>query len=107
MNKNSKITIGIPVFNNESKSLILPLLSAGFLWQLSLLTHKMLELNEQTKLMIFAILPSLIINLIGNKIFLPYYGGIATAYTAFFSALIYFFITSIHCVFSIYRVKAS
>ena len=65
----------------------------------------MLELNEQTKLMIFAILPSLIINLIGNQLFLPQFGGIATAYTAFVSALVYFIITSAHCIYSITKIK--
>lgn len=95
----------IPAFSIKSKMLILPLLSAGFLWQLSLLTHKMLELKEQTKLMIVAIIPSLIINLIGNNLFLPMLGGIATAYTAFFSALVYFIITSIHCAYSINKIR--
>lgn len=97
----------IPEFSIKSKLLILPLFSAGFLWQLSLLTHKMLELKEQTTLMTIAIIPSLIINIIGNTYFLPTWGGIATAYSAFFSALIYFIITSIHCIFSVNRIKSS
>jgi len=97
----------IPAFSVKSKMLILPLLSAGFLWQLSLITHKMIELKEQTKLMIIAILPSLIINLVGNTIFLPTLGGIATAYTSLFSALSYFIITSIHCAYSINKIKIS
>ena len=97
----------IPAFNIKSKMLILPLFAAGFLWQLSLLTHKMLELKEQSKLMIVAIFPSLIINIIGNNYFLPNFGGIATAYTAFFSALVYFIITSAHCIYSINKINTS
>ena len=97
----------IPGFSIKSKILILPLLSAGFLWQLSLLTHKMLELKEQTTLMIIAIIPSLAINIIGNTYFLPILGGIATAYSAFFSSLAYFIITGLHCIYSIRRIKES
>ena len=59
----------------------------------------MMELKEQTMFMVIAIIPSLIINIIGNTYFLPTWGGIATAYSAFFSALIYFIITSIFSIF--------
>tara|TARA_Y100000590_G_scaffold449138_1_gene586792 strand:+ start:2289 stop:3554 length:1266 start_codon:yes stop_codon:yes gene_type:complete len=95
------LQIFIPQFDNNYKILIMPLLSAGFLWQLSLLTHKMLELKEQTFLMVFAIMPSLIINLVGNIYFLPIFGILTTAYTAFFSALIYCVITMIYSIYSI------
>ena len=97
----------IPDLNNHSQNLILPLFSAGFLWQLSLLTHKMLELKEQTILMTIAILPSLIINIIGNSYFLPTMGGVATAYTALFSALTYCIITSLHFIYSMNKINLS
>ena len=97
------LNTAVPEFDVQSKKLILPLLSAGFLWQLSFLTHKMLELKEQTILMIVAIGPSLIINIIGNNHFLPVYGEIATAYSSFFSALSYCIITGIH--FMYYAIK--
>ena len=96
----------IPQLNIESKLLIVPLLCSGLLWQLSLLTHKMLELKEKTKFMIIAIIPSLIINIFGNSYFLPKLGVIATAYTAFFSALIYCMLTSIYSIYSINKLKA-
>ena len=95
----------IPQFNIEYKALIFPLLSAGFLWQLSLLIHKMLELHEQTILMIIAILPSLIINFIGNIYFLPKLGYIATAYTAVFSALIYCIITGSYFIYYLININ--
>jgi len=95
----------IPQFKNQYKTLLLPLLCAGFLWQLSFLTHKMLELNEKTYIMFFAILPSLIINLIGNIFFLPKFGGFATAYTAFLSALSYCLITGFYFIFSMKKIK--
>ena len=83
----------------------MPLFLAGLLWQLSFLTHKMLELKEQTIKMIIAIVPSLIINIVGNTYFLPNLGAIATAYSAFYSALIYFVITGLHFIYSINRIK--
>tara|TARA_B100001123_G_C15320574_1_gene1027736 strand:+ start:1070 stop:2335 length:1266 start_codon:yes stop_codon:yes gene_type:complete len=95
----------IPEVMFQSKRLILPLFFSGFFWQLSFLTHKMLELNEQTKSMIIAIIPSLIINIIGNIYFLPKIGVLATAYTAFFSALIYCIITSIYSIYLINKMK--
>ena len=90
------IYLALPQLQNESKSLILPLLFAGFIWQLSFLTHKMLELKERTSLMILAIIPSIIINIVGNSFFIPKIGIIATAYTALFSALAYCAITSLY-----------
>jgi antibiotic biosynthesis monooxygenase (ABM) superfamily enzyme len=65
----------------------------------------MLELKEQTILMIIMILPSLLINVIGNSYFLPTLGGIATAYTALFSALVYCILTSLHFIYSIKKNK--
>ncbi len=97
----------IPEFDIQSKLLIIPLLSAGFLWQISFLTHKMMELREQTMLMTIAIFPSLVINIIGNSLYLPKFGQIATAYTAFFSALVYCFITGIHFVYTINKIRIS
>ena len=65
----------------------------------------MMELKEQTMFMVIAIIPSLIINLIGNNYFLPKFGGIATAYTAFFSSLAYFTITGVHFLYTINKIK--
>ena len=95
----------IPQFSINSKSLLFPLLFSGFFWQLSFITHKMLELKENTFLMILFIFPSLLINLIGNIIFLPQIGELATAYSAFLSAFVYCIITTIYSIFSIIRIK--
>ena len=95
----------IPNLSNEYYPLIFPLLITGFLWQLSFLTHKMLELKEKTFLMIIAIIPSLIINIIGNIIFLPTVGVIATAYSALLSALCYCLITAFYSIYSIYSIN--
>ena len=93
----------IPQFSIQYKNLTMPILCAGFLWQISLLTHKLMELNNKTIYMVIAILPSIIINVIGNIFFMPKIGIEATAYTAFLSALVYCVITSIF--FIIYNNK--
>ena len=105
---NDHIFIGIqkaiPQISHQSKILIMPLFCAGFLWQLSFLTHKMLELKEQTIFMVISFVPSLIINIIGNSLLLPKLGAIATAYTSFFSALVYCSITGIHFIYSLNKI---
>ena len=95
----------IPELKTHNQQLLLPLLSAGFLWQLSFLTHKMLELKEKTTIMLLAILPSLIVNIIGNSFFLPKFGQLATANTAFVSALIYCTITFIYSIHNMSQIK--
>jgi len=61
----------------------------GFIWQFALLIHKPLELLKKTHLMLFAIILSLIVNLVGNILFLPKLGLIATAYTYVASGIVY------------------
>ena len=73
----------------------------GFLWQLSLLTHKLIELKEKSKLMAIMILISLIMSIISNYLFIPIYGIIATAYSSMFSALFYCLLTSIYSIQSL------
>ncbi|MBC8345246.1 MAG: oligosaccharide flippase family protein [Candidatus Marinimicrobia bacterium] len=97
----SMVQWAIPGLSSQFKDIILPLLLTGFLWQLSFFTHKMLELKEQTVRMVFFLFPSLLINLIGNIVFLPKYGVVATAYTALVSALIYCLITGCYTIAAI------
>jgi O-antigen/teichoic acid export membrane protein len=92
----SVIQMAIPEMDNQYAPLIKPLLLTGFLWQLSFITHKMIELKEQTSRMVIFLIPSLIVNLVGNSLFLPQYGLVATAYTALSSALLYCIITGIY-----------
>ncbi len=86
----------IPELPPSSKDLIAPLIFTGIFWQLSFLTHKMIELNEKTYIMIVFILASVIINLVGNIYFLPLNGIVATAYTSLFSSLSYCILTSLY-----------
>jgi len=99
------LTMAIPQINSQYKSLLLPLLSAGFLWQFSFLTHKMLELKEKTNIMVVFLLISLFINMVGNSMYIPHFGVQATANTAFVSALVYCILTGIYSIIAFGKLK--
>jgi O-antigen/teichoic acid export membrane protein len=99
------LNILIPEFKIENKQIILPLISAGFLWQLSFLTHKIMELNEKTNLMVLFISISLLINIFGNIYFIPLYGIISTSFVSFISAFIYCLLTGSYSIYSIINSK--
>jgi O-antigen/teichoic acid export membrane protein len=84
-----------PDLNVSFSFLLMPILVGGFLWQFALLCHKPLEMDQRTTLMVVLMLSALCVNLIGNIIYLPQYGIIATAYTYIASAGIYI-------IFSVY-----
>jgi len=83
------IQIMIPGIDSSMKEIIIPIFIGGFLWQLALVLHKPLEIEERTLIMVVCIMFSLVANLIGNIFFLPKFGILATAYTMIFSASIY------------------
>ena len=83
------IQIMIPELDNSMKEIMIPIFVGGFLWQLAILVHKPLEIEEKTLTMVVCIMFSVVTNLIGNIYFLPNYGIIATAYTMIISAIIY------------------
>ena len=88
--------------NPQYFHLLIPLLIGGFIWQFALLIHKPIELNKSTHLMLISIAFALIVNLVGNIIFLPKYGLIATAYTFILSGTVYI-ISSIFLSISFYK----
>ena len=71
-------------FIEETGSILVPMIITGIIWQLSFISHKLIELDEKTYLMIFFISISVLVNIIGNSLFLPRYGIVASAYVAFF-----------------------
>ena len=79
----------IPQLDNSMKKIMIPIFLGGFLWQLALVLHKPLEIEERTLTMVGCIMVSLVINIIGNLFFLPIFGIIATAYTMIISAFTY------------------
>jgi len=66
----------------SSSSLVLPLAIGGFLWQISYLVHKPLELMCLTKRMLAAMIVALAVSVAGNYLFIPVYGYTAAAYVA-------------------------
>ena len=84
-----------PGLNIEMSGVVLPIFIGGFLWQWSLLIHKPLELMEKTNKMLIFMLVAVSINIMGNVIFIPKIGVIATAYTLIASALVYNLLTII------------
>ena len=85
----SLLMVALPELNISYSYLLMPILIGGFLWQFALLCHKPLEMDQRTKLMVVLMLAALCVNLIGNIVYLPHYGIIATAYTYMASAGIY------------------
>ena len=83
------IMLILPGLDLSYSFLLFPILVGGFLWQFALLCHKPLEMDQRTGLMVLLMLGALIINLLGNIIYLPRYGIIATAYTYIASASVY------------------
>ena len=97
------IKLILPGLPPSSINLILPLFLTGALWQLALLLHKTIELNEKTHLMIYFIIVSLVINISGNSLLIEKYGMTATAYTSMISAACYCFL----CFINYYNFKKS
>ncbi len=83
----SRLVLGRPI--PQAAEIVLPLAISGFLWQMSLLAHKPLEILCETKRMLVGMAAALAVNLIGNWLFIPIYGYKAAAYLAVASSLTY------------------
>ena len=79
----------IPELDNSMNKIMIHIFIGGFLWQIALVLHKPLEIEERTLIMVVCIIFSLLINLIGNIYFLPKFGILATGYIMIISALTY------------------
>lgn len=73
----------------ENFGLLTPLVFSVFLWQFAMLAHKPLELYEDTKFMLFAVIMSVICNFIINIIFIPKFGIVFAAYSSMLASVIY------------------
>ena len=78
------IKLFIPILSEEVESIFVPMIITGVVWQLSFISHKLIELDEKTYLMIFFISISVLVNIIGNSLFLPRYGIVASLCSPFF-----------------------
>ncbi len=70
-------------------AIVPPLALGGFLWQISGLAHKPLEILCQTKRMLLGIVVALAVNVSGNYFLIPLFGYKAAAYLTIVSSLAY------------------
>jgi len=78
-----------PEFKGAER-IILPVAGGSFLWRLSMLLHKPLELRKKTMLMAGLVSLALLVNVLSNLYFVPKYGYIAAAYSTIGSFFVYF-----------------
>jgi O-antigen/teichoic acid export membrane protein len=88
----------IPGLTINFKELGIPIFISGFLWQLSLLVHKPLELAEKPIYMVCGILISLSVSVIGNILLIPKIGLIAISLNSVFSAAAYIIVVIIFII---------
>jgi O-antigen/teichoic acid export membrane protein len=83
----TRVVLGRPI--PQASEIVLPLAISGFLWQMSLLAHKPLEILCETKRMLAGMSAALAVNILGNWLLIPVYGYKAAAYLAVASSLTY------------------
>ena len=81
--------------NSGMDDVVVPLILGSFLWQLSLSTHKVLEVHKRTRVMLANVAICTAANVVGNLILLPHFGPVAAAWTTLSAALLYFILTHI------------
>jgi O-antigen/teichoic acid export membrane protein len=86
-----------------NSSLVLPLAIGGFLWQISYLVHKPLELMCLTKRMLTSMVAALALSVVGNYAFVPTYGCVAAAYVAIAAPLMYLLVAAFLTPWSEFR----
>jgi O-antigen/teichoic acid export membrane protein len=93
--------------HEASSALVLPLAVGGFLWQISYLAHKPLELLCLTKRMLAAMIVALMVSAGGNYLFIPAYGYTAAAYVAIAAPLAYLLATVVLTPMAEFRQEIS
>lgn len=73
----------------ENFKLLIPLVFSVFLWQFAMLAHKPLELFEDTKFMLLAVILSVICSFGLNIIFIPKFGIVSAAYSSMLASVLY------------------
>jgi O-antigen/teichoic acid export membrane protein len=73
----------------------LPVAIGAFLWQFSMLLHKPMELHKKTMPMLAFVSLALLVNVLGNIIFMPRFGFIVAAYTTLAGACTYALLVTI------------
>jgi len=99
------VTDFIKLKDSNSVNLVLPIFIGAFLWTISMLIHKPIELSGKTYIMLIAVILALIVNFVGNVLFIPVYGVIVAAYTTIIGSVVYLFIILIALLFNGIKTK--
>jgi O-antigen/teichoic acid export membrane protein len=83
------VLIIIGVQDSAAVRLVVPVAAGAIAWQFAMLLHKPLEIRRDISKMFIYVVIALIVNTIGNIIFVPVYGYVASAYMTVISAVIY------------------
>lgn len=78
-----------PQLPGDSVVLFVPLAVAGCLWQIGLMTHKVIEMSEKTSVLLFLLGASLAIAILMNIWALPRYGVVGAAYSLLLASIVY------------------
>jgi O-antigen/teichoic acid export membrane protein len=76
----------------------IPVAVGAFLWQFSMLLHKPMELHNKTPLMLVFVSLALLVNVVGNIVFIPRFGFVAAAYTTVVGAVVYIVLITLNYV---------
>lgn len=74
---------------DKTLSLVLPLAAAGCVWQIALVSHKLLEAHRKTRRMLAFLLAALLIDMIVNIVTVPRFGAAAAAYALLATGVLY------------------
>lgn len=78
-----------------SSSLVLPLAAAGCVWQIALVSHKLLEAHKQTHRMLVALIAALSTDVVLDIAFVPRFGVMAAAYALLTTGILYVICVSV------------
>ena len=70
-------------------SLVFPLAAAGCIWQIALMSHKLLEAMQQTRRMLAFLLVALVLDIAIDTTLLPRFGAVAAAYALLATGVLY------------------
>jgi len=73
----------------ETLSLVFPLAAAGCVWQIALVSHKLLEAHRKTRRMLAFLLAALVIDMLLNTLTVRRFGAVAAGYTLLATGVLY------------------
>lgn len=88
------VVIGVRA-SGASSSLVLPLAAAGCVWQIALVSHKLLEAHKQTHRMLVFLIAALSMDVVLDIAFVPRFGVMAAAYALLATGILYVICVSV------------